>query len=791
MNKSICVMEYPVVNCMTKIIEFTQLLWNNINSCFMDIVSYIIFICFSGSDHMNKRVFLNIVALTFVVIAVTLSISTHGESWTRVFLNNIDSFYHIRKVYIWVFICIFQIILLVAGLMYYRFVERRRNLNKTLLRREEILSILVNYTPDLVFFKDAEGRYQEINDSSLEFFGFDRDKYRGLKQQQLDEMNPIYEQISRKGNSSDREAWDKGSIINFFDTILMPNGDEKTYDVIKLPLYYPDGSPKGLVVLARDISIYKITEEKLERKERILRATINATDDGILVVDRNRQVLEANELYYNMWSIPWEIYSLNNETANTMFIMKQLAEPDSFEAWVNCIHGAPVADHNQVRLLDGRIVDVQSAPLMDKGDIIGVVWSFRDVSVSAIMEANLRMSKERYRMLVEMNTEGIIVIVNEKIVFANAAGLKIFAADKLEDIYQHNLLDYMEKDEVAVGEQVENITKGNTEKSIFNNRITDLRGASIEIEVICTAAPSMGENAVVCIIRDISENKKNEELKRRIDENIQLVNDTLEYDKIRTEYFANISHEIKTPLNVIIGTLQLFELVINEWNSNENSNRLLRYTSIMKQNGFRLLRMFNNLIYITEIDSGFVEMYYHNHDLVPIVKELMSASERFVRAKGANLKVNINCTNIELACDAEKIKRILLNLLSNAIKFTEKGDDIVLSLYSDKDAAYISVKDTGIGIQDDMRDIIFERFRQVDKSFTRRCEGSGIGLYLAKSLTELHGGSIEVKSEYGKGSEFIVRLPLWLVEEDEIAATSEETSSAYMDMASIEFSDIY
>jgi len=740
---------------------------------------------------MNKRISSNIVVLGFVVIAATLSISIYGESWTRFFLDDINSFYHIRKIYIWAFMCFFLVILVVAASIHNKFVERRRNLDKPLLERKEMLGISVNYTPDLVLFKDAEGRYLEINDSALKFFGFDKDKYKGMKRQQLDEMSPVFEQISWNCSSSDKAAWDKGSVVNFSETIVISNGDVKTYDVIKSPVYYPDGRRKGLAILARDISKYKNTEEKLERKEKILRATINATDDGILVVDRRRQVLEANELYYNMWSIPWDIYSLNSETANTKLIMKQLSDPNSFEVWINDIYENPAADHNQVRLLDGRIVDVQSAPLMDKGDIMGIVWSFRDVSVRAVMEEKLRISEEKYRTLVELSPEGIFVIVNEKIMFANTAGLKVFAAERLEDIYQHSLLDYMDKDVETIGKQFENVACGNVRESMFSNRITNLKGDSIEIEAICTAVPSMGENAVVCIIRDISENKKNEELKRRIDENIQLVNETLEYDKIRTEYFANISHEIKTPLNVIIGTLQLFELVIHEWSTDENSNRLLKYTSIMKQNGFRLLRMFNNLIYITEIDSGFVEMNYHNYNLVPIVKELMSASARFIRAKGANLKVNIKCTNIELACDAEKIKRILLNLLSNAIKFTEKGDDIVVSLYSDKEAAYISVKDTGIGIQDNMKGIIFERFRQVDKSFTRRCEGSGIGLYLAKSLIELHGGSIEVKSEYGKGSEFIVRLPLWLVEDDEIAAASEETSNAYMDMASIEFSDIY
>ncbi|HWR61683.1 MAG TPA: PAS domain S-box protein [Clostridia bacterium] len=664
-------------------------------------------------------------------------------------------------------------------------------MDKPMLNREEILRILINYTPDLIFFKDAEGRYLEINDSSLELFGFDKSKYKGMKRQQLNEMSLLYGQISGNCGSSDQEAWEKGSIINFTETIILPGGEKRTYDVIKSPVYYEDGRRKGLVTLARDISVYKSTEEKLERKEKILRATLNATDDGILVADRNRQVLEANEPYYHMWNIPWDIYSLNSETANTIFIMKQLVDPGSFEAWVNCIYKAPASDRHQVRLLDGRIIDVYSAPLMDKGDIMGMVWSFRDVSARVMAEEKLHVSEERYRILVELSPDGIFVIVRDKIMFANAAGLKILGAGKIEDIYQQNIFDFMDKDRTIVKRHFDNIVSRDVKQCSCNNSIVQLSGKSIEVEAVCTAVHYMGENAVVCIMRDVSENRKNEELKRKIDENIQLVNETLEYDKIRTEYFANISHEIKTPLNVIIGTLQLFELVINEQNSNESSDRLLRYTSIMKQNGFRLLRMFNNLIYITEIDSGFIEMNYHNYDLVPIVRDLLSASGRFIRMKGANLKTNITCPSIELACDAGKIKRILLNLLSNAIKFTEKGDDIIVSLYRDKEAAYISVKDTGIGIQDNMKELIFERFRQVDQSFTRKCEGSGIGLYLAKSLTEMHGGSIEVKSEFGKGSEFIVRLPLWLVETDEIAAASEETSSAYMDMASIEFSDIY
>lgn len=408
-------------------------------------------------------------------------------------------------------------------------------------------------------------------------------------------------------------------------------------------------------------------EKSLPDSVKILRATLNATDNGILVVDNERQVLEVNDLYFKMWNIPWDIYSLNSETENLKFINNQLYDSDTFVAWVNFTYEVPVTEHYTTYLIDGRMIEVFSTPLMDKENMIGRVWSFRD----------------------------------------------------------------------------------------------------------------------------ITERKQNEELKYKIDENMKLVRETYEYDKIKTEFFGNISHEIKTPLNIIIGTLQLFELNLSNQNTDPIFDKLTKYTAIMRQNCFRLLRMLNNLIYITEIDSGFVEIHLQNHDLVQIVKDIIFSSVKFIESKGVRFDANIGLDSLEMACDADKIEIVLLNILSNAVKFTEKEGEISVSLYSNGEYAYISVKDTGIGIPDEMKDVIFQKFRQVDKSFTRKCEGSGIGLSLVKSLVEMHKGSIEVNSEYGKGSEFILKLPIWLIDNDEIAATAEETASVCIDRAKIEFSDIY
>ncbi len=143
-----------------------------------------------------------------------------------------------------------------------------------------------------------------------------------------------------------------------------------------------------------------------------------------------------------------------------------------------------------------------------------------------------------------------------------------------------------------------------------------------------------------------------------------------------------------------------------------------------------------------------------------------------------------------MAVDPDKIERIILNLLSNAIKFTGSGGNIYVNIKDCKDSITISVKDTGIGIPQDKIENIFERFVQVDKTLRRNKEGSGIGLYLVKSFVNMHEGNIDIQSVIGKGSEFIINIPVKLVKEDSEKENNVlySPSKEYVDM---EFSDIY
>lgn len=292
---------------------------------------------------------------------------------------------------------------------------------------------------------------------------------------------------------------------------------------------------------------------------------------------------------------------------------------------------------------------------------------------------------------------------------------------------------------------------------------------------------------------DITDRKKAEETVMNIMmENKKLLNKTIEYDRMKTEFFSNISHEFKTPLNVILGTLQLLLLLLKEVPLRKIRDKFERKLMLMKQNCYRLLRLINNLIDMTKIDSGYLEMELDNYDIIDVIKNITLSIQDYVENKRITLTFNSSIPERVIACDPDKIERILLNLLSNAIKFTNTGGKIEINITEEDKMLLIAVKDTGIGIPANKLPYIFDRFAQVDKSLTRNHEGSGIGLTIVKSLVELHHGTVSVKSAHGGGSEFIVRLPIHVFQKEHNSVEARDNSNNnHVEKISIEFSDIY
>jgi signal transduction histidine kinase/ligand-binding sensor domain-containing protein/DNA-binding response OmpR family regulator len=228
-----------------------------------------------------------------------------------------------------------------------------------------------------------------------------------------------------------------------------------------------------------------------------------------------------------------------------------------------------------------------------------------------------------------------------------------------------------------------------------------------------------------------------------------------EMDRMKSRFFANISHEFRTPMTLILGPLE-------KWFARMTDEEARRDFSIMRRNVQRLQRLINQLLDLSRLEARKMELRPTTLDLLRLVNRCFQSFESQAKIKAIQFHLESSEPQVLARIDPDKMENIIYNLLSNALKFTPIGGKVAVQLATVQNpaAVEIRVRDTGIGIPGEQLEQIFNRFYQVDDSFVRTHEGSGIGLSLAKELVELHGGSISVNSEPGVGSVFIVRLPV-------------------------------
>jgi signal transduction histidine kinase/ligand-binding sensor domain-containing protein/DNA-binding response OmpR family regulator len=224
-------------------------------------------------------------------------------------------------------------------------------------------------------------------------------------------------------------------------------------------------------------------------------------------------------------------------------------------------------------------------------------------------------------------------------------------------------------------------------------------------------------------------------------------------DQLKSQFYANISHEFRTPLTLILGQI---ESVMGSSIDSKEKGKL----QVANRNARRLLKLINELLDLSRLEAGGMELYAENNHFVSFIKNLFFSFESLAAQKNITLKFESEADEITVFFDTDKMEKIFYNLLSNALKFTPENGIIKITIhFLNEHLIEIGVEDTGNGIPKDKLENIFDRFYQVDDSNTREHEGSGIGLALAKELVLLHKGTIKVRSNLGVGSKFTVTLP--------------------------------
>lgn len=260
----------------------------------------------------------------------------------------------------------------------------------------------------------------------------------------------------------------------------------------------------------------------------------------------------------------------------------------------------------------------------------------------------------------------------------------------------------------------------------------------------------------------------------------------------KMNYFATLSHEFKTPINIILSSVQLLLKLLSD-NYEINNTTLLKYLNILKQNSYRLLRLVNNVLDSSKLESKFNDLTLVNCNIINIIENIVLSTCDYLKQNNRTIIFDTDEEEVFLSCDTDKIEKVILNLISNSLKFTDDNGEIKVKISTDfkNNKLFVCVQNNGpeISLQDSKK--IFNRFIQSDELFTKKNQGTGIGLFLCKSFIELHGGEIWVNPKFKNGAEFIFYLPINLRNDLKINTSIKDISSSKIEKCSIEFSDVY
>ncbi|MDA0524317.1 ATP-binding protein [Methanococcoides alaskense] len=364
-------------------------------------------------------------------------------------------------------------------------------------------------------------------------------------------------------------------------------------------------------------------------------------------------------------------------------------------------------------------------------------------------ERALKASENKYHTLVEKGNDGIIILQDGLIKFGNQTIASI-TGFSIEEELEKPFIDFIlpEYKEVVQERYMKRLNGGEVSTN-YEIEIISKEGGRIPVDVSPSAIEYEGRPADMAIIRDITERKKAENAIMHA----KLVAETANQSK--SEFLANISHELKTPLNSIIG---FSDVICNESHGSLNEYQR-KYMSNVLSNGKHLLNIINDILSISKIEAGKMELHMNEFFVSDTINEIKELMEPIASVKNIDMSYGIDIGMPAIKADMIKFKQIVYNLVNNAIKFSYQGGAVKVGGNISDDFMHISVKDHGIGISAKDQENLFYPFFQVESSATRSYGGTGLGLSIVKKFVEIHGGEIWVDSEIGKGSTFTFTMP--------------------------------
>lgn len=395
-----------------------------------------------------------------------------------------------------------------------------------------------------------------------------------------------------------------------------------------------------------------------------------------------------------------------------------------------------------------------------------------------LLELNLLIEKseKKYYDVVQAFSKGLLLFENNYLIYSNYDD---------ECYYERDPSRYKRNDLMELSTIISRITGENhckdEEIEDFTTEIviTDENGEKRNLEIYLV---KIYGNKKLLVFNDITEIIK----KRKEIVNIEK---KIKDENIKEEFYSNISHELRTPINVIYSALQLNDIYLK----NNEITKINKNNEVIKQNCLRLIRTISNFIDSNKLNEGFLEVDKKIYNVVEIIENIVLACDYYMKLRNINLIFDPEREEIKFLCDKGQIERIMLNILSNSLKYgKDNGNIYVTTNIKDSSSIIIKVVNDAEAIPEDKRKDIFEKFTKVNSSLSRTSEGSGLGLFLTKGLVENHNGEISISTGVKYGNTFKIVFPYdKSIEEEDTISTIGLKINPLEEKVDIEFSDIY
>jgi len=524
------------------------------------------------------------------------------------------------------------------------------------------------------------------------------------------------------------------------------------------PMYAPDGRFLGYRGTGTEITTEIENSMRARIAERQLADAVESSPWAFALFDQMDRLTLCNTRYREIFDTAERDALVLGKTFEAL--MRGRVETGAFadvrpddEAWIArrlAYHRNPSGTF-ELKQRDGRWIQAIEQRTRD-GRTVSI---FSDITEMKEREEALRKSEEQFRVTFDAAPIGMAIISPDlRYLSANPALCRMLGYSQAE-LQTMSVVDvtHPSHKQVSLTPNVD-LRSGKVDRIELENRFVAKSGSVVDALVRVGAVRNSAGEVIQFLtqIVDISSRKEEENELIAAKEQAELANRT------KSEFLANMSHELRTPLNAIIG---FSEIVAGELFGPINSRRYVEYAHDIHTSGIHLLSIISDILDLSKIEAGRRDLFESLVDLY----EAAESSLRLVRGRAENGGVKlvngiVRQTVPRIEADERAVKQILLNLLSNAVKFTpEHGRVSVRAELRPDGALAVTVEDTGIGIAPDNIPRALAPFSQVDNSLSRRYEGTGLGLPLVKSLIELHGGSLELTSEVGKGTVAIVVFP--------------------------------